>query len=641
MTEFRIEIGNLFLPVMKEIVQGLSSFVKILTPAGTATDNYARTTRILVGSLLTLNTTLFIVGRSFAKLMLAYRQAASLTAGLTFKNWLLDDSYTLLSKGARRLGKAIAFLRTNMMALFLGITAVLSVVMIVANEFAKAREAAQKFVETTSIALPLQKEIFELEQKIQGLKDEGAKDNLIDIYENRLSQLREINAELDEANLKSFVQASGIDNVADIGPDTEAFDAFLKEQASLIKSGEKSMFMSRYAQMLEVDMDTAIAIAESGTSALIKTLARFEKQQIQILGNIATQDKGVAFNLFSQAFTRMGKKDMENIKEGLSGVVNEFNELDESIRGPETSLERIQASTTEWNRVLDILFDTSEDGASDIESVNEKVLELALGMEKASDATAVLVTDISQLGKLAFFSAREMIEGTEKVEERMLALNELVLLLAEQGFPALGKAALDKGPVEGIQMALNFLTMSNDMREREIDILVKSNSEYADYTNLQNEVVKKLTDNLSLTQGIATEQERINALLNVQREIATDRAQDELAAVKELFDMSQARISAEEKIADARENLANLTRDLVYDNITITQAQMMQVELNEAILDFQEAIREYGEEGVVTAHEELDILQKTLALDKMRDKLSATMTARERKRIRDKEKEVK
>ena len=77
---------------------------------------------------------------------------------------------------------------------------------------------------------------------------------------------------------------------------------------------------------------------------------------------------------------------------------------------------------------------------------------------------------------------------------------------------------------------------------------------------------------------------------------------------------------------------------LVHDNMTITSEMREQAEIDEAKLQIKEALAEYGADGVRTDKEQIRLIQMAMGIEKMRDKISATRTAREQKSIRDKQK---
>ena len=76
-------------------------------------------------------------------------------------------------------------------------------------------------------------------------------------------------------------------------------------------------------------------------------------------------------------------------------------------------------------------------------------------------------------------------------------------------------------------------------------------------------------------------------------------------------------------IRDTQQEIAELQQDIVFGDIQISLRKKEQLEVDLAREAVLEAIDKFGKEGVVTASEELEILQMSLSLDKMRDKISA------------------
>jgi len=142
---------------------------------------------------------------------------------------------------------------------------------------------------------------------------------------------------------------------------------------------------------------------------------------------------------------------------------------------------------------------------------------------------------------------------------------------------------------------------------------------------------------------LSTEEKRavINQIISSSAIKDEDTSKDILGVVKEILDISRERVDVAEELADAQAKIDDFNKDLVYDNITITSEMREQMELDESKLALKEAIAQYGDDEVVTNKEQISILQATLNIDRMREKLSKQRTARERKSIRDKQKEIK
>ena len=90
--------------------------------------------------------------------------------------------------------------------------------------------------------------------------------------------------------------------------------------------------------------------------------------------------------------------------------------------------------------------------------------------------------------------------------------------------------------------------------------------------------------------------------------------------------MARQEFDTKEDIKELEEEIAEIGADRIFDNITITQAQADTVSIKEAELAVEEAIRDFGAEGVVTDKEQLAILQTTLNIQRMRDKLENKMS---------------
>jgi len=128
--------------------------------------------------------------------------------------------------------------------------------------------------------------------------------------------------------------------------------------------------------------------------------------------------------------------------------------------------------------------------------------------------------------------------------------------------------------------------------------------------------------------------------LSRQKEIKNEN-KSMLSIAREIVNMARAERDARADIKEMTDDITALSADLVYDNITITNAMRDQLEIEIAKAELDKAIAEYGREDVVTKSEKLSLLQMELNITRMNDKLSQQMTAREKKSIRDKQKEIK
>ena len=646
--ELAIEIGNMYLPLMKAVVSSMEGFAEALAPSATAQDKNTKTMMKLLGVLALFQGALIFVAlgwRTIAKAATANIAPMKILMGRTKA---AQAKLKQLGIAARFTSKMFLFLQRNLIMIAPALIAVTIAVSAVMFQIRKAQEAGERFVEVMGATIPARKQILELEKQIADLMNKGANKKIIDLKKEELDMLKQITAELEEQARLKFIEASGRVAPPEIDDATAEFDEFLKAQAEL---GEDSPWMVKWTEALGLTMDEGIKIAMDGTNTVLETLTLLDHRVVKQLGRMTGMltsgyvssfgSEGRVGNPIAEAMADMGKEDMKGFDGQLEKMVERYNEWAEANGKASKSIEEVKGSTTSLNEMLVTLAETTDANGNVTKTLEARVDELVQGFRDANDAAQTFTGTLSGLSPIVASFGSDMIASLEETNMRMIHLNEIVLMLVNEGFPALAKAVMEKGPAEGIGLGLELLKMSSAEMEGQQDLLIKTNEELRDYRDANGEVAQLMLEQLESYQNQFTNSERINASIHVRRQLLRSIHQQEVSAVQEIFQMEQARVSSAEGVQKARERIRDLTQDLVYDNIRITQQELLQLEVNEAIAGFKQAIFEHGEEGVVTASEQLAILRKQAQLDKMRDKISMKMTARERKSIRDKEKEVK
>lgn len=646
--ELAIEIGNMYLPLMKAVVSSMEGFAEALAPSATAQDKNTKTMMKLLGVLALFQGALIFVAlgwRTIAKAATANIAPMKILMGRTKA---AQAKLMQLGIAARFTSKMFLFLQRNLIMIAPALIAVTIAVSAVMFQIRKAQEAGERFVEVMGATIPARKQILELEKQIADLMNKGANKKIIDLKKEELDMLKQITAELEEQARLKFIEASGRVAPPEIDDATAEFDEFLKAQAEL---GEDSPWMVKWTEALGLTMDEGIKIAMDGTNTVLETLTLLDHRVVKQLGRMTGMltsgyvssfgSEGRVGNPIAEAMADMGKEDMKGFDGQLEKMVERYNEWAEANGKASKSIEEVKGSTTSLNEMLVTLAETTDANGNVTKTLEARVDELVQGFRDANDAAQTFTGTLSGLSPIVASFGSDMIASLEETNMRMIHLNEIVLMLVNEGFPALAKAVMEKGPAEGIGLGLELLKMSSAEMEGQQDLLIKTNEELRDYRDANGEVAQLMLEQLESYQNQFTNSERINASIHVRRQLLRSIHQQEVSAVQEIFQMEQARVSSAEGVQKARERIRDLTQDLVYDNIRITQQELLQLEVNEAIAGFKQAIFEHGEEGVVTASEQLAILRKQAQLDKMRDKISMKMTARERKSIRDKEKEVK
>ena len=672
--ELRIEIGTFFLPAAKAMVQTLTQLFKIMDSNSNSTKGMTTTVAGLTAVIVGLGLAFGSIIKPMMMLRMNAKMVGVATGDLianfdTYKDQLKVTKDQLLAGQ-----KALKRFRMGLM----GVTAALAVISIGYAIFKKRQEenlqATQRFLETGQVLKQLQDDLAEKQATLNELTAEGSNvsEDYIKAKEIEIEKLEELLNLIEQTNVQSFFDASRIELSDEqsqqiVGSYEELFNAlsqfdaisgvsdfdFNAQIAEAIGMSE-SEAQALYSQGIGVFLDAVAAGEAAGLDSMEKVFNTFQ----QIRGIITADTLNPFDTKFSKQFgdqievlreyndvlllltkgflqSNMSQEEQDEVLQRLLDRYNEANNLTGDFA---FKLQDVKNNEELLNKVIQQSIDSLNEMEGATKNNSMAMQDMAQQFINAEKSASSFIQEIDKLNSLDVVSGAGIVAGFDKMQDRLTSANFLVAELVSRGFPGLAKQA-QAMPLDQRIGHVNALLGTANHRLQDMEGHLISNVEgFEEFANVTDEGLQMIIDGLVGGIDEATAQE---ALKNTFTEFAVAKRGEELQILTQLVSMQESSRKAAEGIMQAQSELAALTQDLVYQGHTISQIDIRRMEAKEAQLAFEEAIAEYGEEGVVTSNEQLKLLQMTLNIDRMRDKLSQQMTARERKRIRDKEKEVK
>ena len=671
--ELRIEIGTFFLPAAKAMVETLTMMFKIFDSNNNSTKGFTTTVAGLTAVIVGLG----LAFSSIIKPMMLLRfntKATGVATGELIANFDTYKNQLSVTKDQLIAGqKAMKRFRMGL----LGITAALAVISIGYAIFKKRQEqnlqATQRFLETGQVLSTLQEDLAEKQNTLNELTAEGSNvsEDYIKAKEIEIEKLEELLGLIEQTNIQSFFDASRIElsdeqskriveSYEDLFNALSQFDAiegvsdfdFNAQIAEAIGLSE-SEAQALYSQGIGAFLDAVAAGEAAGLDSMDKVFNTFQK-----IRGILTAD---TLNPFDTKFNKEFKNQIDILREYndvlilltkgflqsnmsqeqqdevLQRLLDRYNEANDLTGEFAFTLQDVKNSEELLNKVIQQSIDSLEGLENNTKNNSIAMQDLAQQFLNAEKSASDFIQELDKLNSLDVVSGDGLVAGFDKMQDRLISANFLVAQLVSKGFPALAKQAQDLPLDERIGHVTALLGTANHELQDMEGHLVSNVAGFEEFVNTTDEGLQMIID--GLTGGIE-ESAAQEALKNTFTEFAVSKRGEELQILNEIVRMQESSRKVAEGILQAQSELVALTEDLSYQGITISQIDIRRMEAKEAQLAFEEAIAEYGAEGVITSNEQLKLLQMTLNIDRMRDKLSQQMTARERKRIRDKEKEV-
>ena len=708
--ELRIEMGNYFLPALKNILAGMTGLAESMTDAEKKAEGLSKGTMLIVGTLGALGAGLGFVVPGLLSLKIAALSAEQGLIAFIKANGIADATlkkYTLTQRAAIATGK---FLASNIAAIT-GALALLTVGFLI-NQAAnvKARRSAEAYNKALSGLLPLQEKLRKSEQRLEDLRNQrNIQGNIVRIGAESAAMKAAIAENEAYAESVEKIQTAtnkAFLNIPKFQPDlsieeTKAavsdFDQFLASRKPLdeimAQEQEGSLFFiappelsEEFAKEFDISIEEAEEIIKGGFDSIRMFLgaqaiidekafkrggrildeyadgfkAAFGQTRVFNTYTAAQKDVLLTNNEFIDGFeigaTRLKLIDSETemILDGQMEMFEAYKQMrEENSDLPEISeIEFFQDpdATMMVFKAVNGMLDDVNDGLEETVDIADDLLNKFYAV---LDPLKAIKGTLDDFPTPEFVDIKDMELANQKANDLRTILESGVFALIKEGYPAL---ALDfaKGGIEAdnmgqlIAIVNDGIENNRDMLQERNDSLIDSSDEYADFAMATEESMDKVVETLDTQYGITVsilseeqERESVNRILSQIQQETTDDAADFLALTKQIVQDERNIAKTKQEIKDLEQEIIDMQEDLVYDNIVITNEMRDQVTQAEALAVLNEAIAEFGEKGVVTNQENLNILQMELNISRMQDKLENKMDARRRKSIRDKKQEIK
>jgi len=692
--ELRTEIGLNFLPFVKGTVEALTEVINGMGNTEKSMNEVSRATVAIVSTFTILGTAMSaMAGQFFLVRTLASQAGLSLgelsrlaveSAGAFGVNNIVIEDTT------RRYLKMTAAIKTSMGAL-LPAMSVLSVgMMINAASNAKAERTASLYSQSVARLIPLQAELNEKTAEYENLlADPNIKVEALDTVKRELEIISEELEALEVQVLQTFI------NLPKFRPDfnveetmqarkafEDLFEGLLKRRTEfgtgeevaklledalnvdadtiqgLIDNSDLKTFTDLIYRAMLTDDQAGVEIGELLLDPIINSLAAYKQLDTSGMSIAEKIDVNYAVSqleILNTLFTNIANidgKEVEFLSKEVSGTYEKYLQMAESSDKIEIfSYESFVKNPEAAAYVFDVLAGKIDVAETEAEKFGGRVDDIVGKITEAVAESENLSAIFEGIGDITIPSPTDLLNNIQEYQNAQKFLQIAVTEFADRGMLAIA-TQVGEGGVNAENLGRTIALLSNDLPLEDLqfynDTLISSEEKYSDLAegNLEtlNEVESRLRTQYGLSEGIlSTEEKRavINQIISSSAIKDEDTSKDILSVVKEILDISRERVDVAEELADAQAKIDDFNKDLVYDNITITSEMREQMEIDEATLALKEAIAQYGNDEVVTNKEQIAILQATLNIDRMREKLSKQRTARERKSIRDKQKEIK
>jgi len=693
-TELRTEVGIKFLPAMKNLVNflgatavGMAETDKSIDQASTALKAFVSVVSVAGGVLgASIGQLIAIQGLALKNGQGLFQSIRLLASGGVVKD--ATKGMTLFAKGVsgfmRFVGKAIGPL--SLLAIAFGINATMN---------RKAQQEVDRYSKSVQTLIPLQQQLLEKTNLYKDLIRQEGSENLFrpntagaKALKDQIELITEEIEKLQNATATSFLNiAKGMKNlsleegqeVQDVFSsiaetfDGEAggkliknfarkFNISQQEAQKIISQGllSTAQFLSSAALTDEQAFNKAADVFRTYQNDIVSTNHELKKvnDELKTEQDIATQNMANQSGLLVQFIERMSRlsgAETDMLRDSMKGTLEAYNDIAGQVGSglekipeivfftdPEAQIKVFKVLNGEIDEVADSTLAASQSADDLVNKFNEALSPL----REMKD----LLEDIADPELISMDSIEG---GVKKAQELEQVLELGVFRLLEEGYPALA-LSFAEGGIEAENLGRLITIMNSGIEENTgllmtmEDGLIDSNEDLSYLTTLQadtlGKVTKELRDSYGLSQStLSVKQQQVlidKVSLSRQKEIKNEN-KSMLSIAREIVNMARAERDARADIKEMTDDITALSADLVYDNITITNAMRDQLEIEIAKAELDKAIAEYGREDVVTKSEKLSLLQMELNITRMNDKLSQQMTAREKKSIRDKQKEIK
>jgi TP901 family phage tail tape measure protein len=563
-TELRIEMGNYFLPALKNILAGMTGLAESMTEAEKRADGLSKGTKIVVGTFATLGAGLGFIIPGLISLKIAALGAemgmiAFVKTGEIAKTTLAQ--YTLTQRAAIAAGKVLA---ANI-GLISAALAALTVGFII-NQAAnvKARRSAEAYNKSLSTLIPLTEKLRESEKRLQDLRSQkniqgnivriGAETTAIKLAVAENEAYAESYEKISAATNKAFLNIPKYMPDLSLEETKEAvsdFDQFLAQRQPLDElmqqEQEGSIFYiappelsEEFAKEFDISVEDANEIISGGFDTIRSFLqaqtiidekafskggrildeyaqgvgAAFGQTKVFNTYTAAQKDLLLSNQEFIQGFeigaTRLKLIDGETemILDGQTEMFEAYNKMrEENSNLPEISeiefFQDPEATLTVFKAINGMLDDVNDE----LEETVDIADDILNKFYDALDPLQAIKGTLEDFPSPEFVSIDDLDAANQKAQDLQNILNSGVFQLMEAGFPALALSFAD-GKLEAknlgtlIAIINDGIENNTDMLQVRNDSLIDSSDDYADFAMLTEESLGKALDTLDSTYGI-------------------------------------------------------------------------------------------------------------------------------------------
>ena len=708
-TELRIEIGNFFLPALKNLLAGLTGTADAMTDNEKSADGLSNSLKgfvaivsiltmaftALAGQLVRIKALATIAGQPFGQMRVVM---ASLTKGMA--------GYTLATNLAAR---ATQFLMLHLTPIIGLLTLVTVGFIAYQGAQVKAKRQVEAFTKAEAVRIAtvtkLESAQRRLNDAIAAAENEGINPDdspavqiaqkQVELTAETLDNLEKI-ANMRFLNIESFSEDLTMEEADKIVKDFDKIINSRKELSKLLQQeAEESLTFAPagstdiivdFAERFNISVDDAEKIFQGGFNKIKEFLnlaAMADEDALKDGGKLLTEygmnitafasraglgftsltkeqeifvesQKSLATNMVETSKRTFGAgKQNEEMIASARNMLDEYNVIAEESADLEfIPPEVFEAMPEKAIHVFNVVHGAIDKTNDKIGEVKQSTTDLEQAFQQAAKAVKDFRVEIDDIEPPKVVDIEDLKAGIQMTKDLETVLGSGVVKILEAGFPAL---ALDiaRGGIEAENLGQMIAIIQNGIDDTDGSITAMNNGIIAkdseiqalvdQYANGKQDVVDFLHKQFDLSvdiNDIEENREAVQRVFNTMQKESKGEQADYLALTKEVLHSERSIKDAKQEIIDLEEELAAMTEDLVFDNITITNAKRDEVTIAEALAEVNRAITDFGKEGVTTNQEKLTILQMELNLQKMTEKIENKRSKRQEKSLRDKKKEV-
>ena len=658
-TELRIEMGQFFLPALKNIVAGMTGLSESLQDSEKGTGGISKGVVILVGTLSALFGTIALSIGALINLKMAAiagnKGMMEYARGLTYSN-LVTMGHT---KSTAALTVAMKTLMVNMGPILIALAALTTAFLVNQGANVKARRATEAYGKGLASLVPMQEKARKIEERLNVLREEAANadfgskmsaEYMLVLKEQQavLEAMEKIENQTNRAflNIPKFKVDLGLDESIEL---IDMFNKGLNESVEiteLLKEidpydkfrggvlNERDLNpINKFAEQFDIDVETAKSILESDfdtlTQFLVGQLAGNEDAITdagKILQSVTDQYFSTLFRVNAGIFRTSDAnkaalraqepmmRGMEEITKRLSAIDAEADMIIEDRKNMLAEYNAMAADTEGLEPISETAFNTVPEAALVVfkainglldvqENTLENVVEKGEDIKKAFIEALDPLQDINQLlsevESPEIIDMDELIKGSQKVKDLNTVLSTGVFQILEAGFPALAMSFADGG-LEAQNLG-KIVTILNAGIENNIPLLQEMNDSLIDSNEEYNSL---LGDNQTTVAEMSNE---LHLQYGIQRNKTSE--EERSAAINRVTADMQKTIKYEGA------NYLDILKDILNDERAVADAKQDIKDLTDEIAAMQEDLVYDNITITNSARDQLTIAEAKAELD--------------------------